>query len=308
MSVIEISGSHSSAPGWRATMGYRVAAVALSAAGNFTFYNVARSFGDRYWEMLGPVMGVCEVGTYFVFRVKNFEDLRVLVLEGRSEGGWRCDRHVAKVGVATVLGLVAQYPLAIMVYNAHGNRLVYPILCTGCEGAFSILSLLMSVRQRNSEESGAVGRQEWVARVVGALCALYFTVVNGSVVYDALRDRGLGVDLSFLGLVSVANLYLLYDVCKGSAMSLSTGGEGEAKRVMPKAWYAGRAFCFAVALLSCGTTGVASGHMPKGSVPYLTALAPLSALLILYKPLTDLWDLFLMKCAEQKREETPLLQ
>ncbi|MBU6383960.1 MAG: hypothetical protein KGR16_06570 [Verrucomicrobia bacterium] len=215
-----------------------------------------------------------------------------------------------KVVVSTALGLLAQYPLAIMVYNAHHNQLAYPILCAGCEGAFSVLSLLMSLKQTETVSPVVVetSRQR-IAKVVGAFFALYFSTVNGAVVYDALKERARWMDLSLLTLVSIANLYLLYTVCRDSAHSLlSSGEDSPERREMLLPWIAGRVVCCVVALLSCGTTGIASNHLPEKVAPYATALAPLSSLLILYKPLTSLWDLLLQRHISKHREETFLLR
>lgn len=48
-----------------------------------------------------------------------------------------------KTGIAA-LGLIAQFPLMVLVYYANGENLVYPMLSGVCEASFTILSLFLS--------------------------------------------------------------------------------------------------------------------------------------------------------------------
>jgi hypothetical protein len=55
---------------------YQAGSAIISGLGNFPFYGVAASFGNRYSSAFGSLVGGCEASSYFLFRIRNFEDLR----------------------------------------------------------------------------------------------------------------------------------------------------------------------------------------------------------------------------------------
>lgn len=61
---------------------YSISAAAFSAAGNWPYYGVAASFGNRYSSFFGNLLGVCEFGSYFAFRIRNFQEIREKLFSG----------------------------------------------------------------------------------------------------------------------------------------------------------------------------------------------------------------------------------
>lgn len=64
---------------------YNVASTAFSGIGNWPFYGVAASFGNAYSSALGGILGGCEFGSYFAFRIRNFAEIRQKLFGGNSE-------------------------------------------------------------------------------------------------------------------------------------------------------------------------------------------------------------------------------
>ncbi len=164
--------------------------VVFSAVGNWPFYGVAASFGNRYSPGLGKFLGVSEVLSYFLFRIKNFQEIRkqffgntsdqeqMIFSPARLMSGTisvpasprsgstiplselpdqelvahnqaptsRNWKTVALNTTAAALGIVVQFPIMILVYYGNEENLVYPLITGMCEGSFTILSLLLSIR------------------------------------------------------------------------------------------------------------------------------------------------------------------
>jgi hypothetical protein len=168
---------------------YQVGAAAFSGIGNWPFYGVADTFGKSYSSGFGSWLGACEFGSYFTFRLRNFEeirqkffggsdsemaapapiepddeaDLRVSLIPAERQGvhsgnspdsgdvrracssRFNCRDIAFKTGVAA-LGMLAQFPLMVLVYQGNGENIVYPIITGLCEASFTILSLWLTLK------------------------------------------------------------------------------------------------------------------------------------------------------------------
>jgi hypothetical protein len=171
---------------------YQVGAAAFSGIGNWPFYGVANTFGKSYSSGFGSWLGACEFGSYFTFRLRNFEEIRQKFFGGSNRevavpvpigqdpenlgedlpsalaSGERRSIHsrvfsnsenvsktsssrfnwkdiAVKTGIAA-LGLIAQFPLMVLVYNGNGQNLVYPAITGLCEASFTILSLWLTLK------------------------------------------------------------------------------------------------------------------------------------------------------------------
>lgn len=178
---------------------YQVGAAAFSGIGNWPFYGVADTFGKRYSSAFGSWLGACEFGSYFTFRLRNFEEIRQkffigsgneiaepapivqdpeslgriheredsadspsaigedekgLIHSGRAASSENISKPTCcskwkdiaiKTGIAA-LGLIAQFPLMVLVYNGNGQNPVYPAITGLCEASFTILSLWMTLK------------------------------------------------------------------------------------------------------------------------------------------------------------------
>lgn len=151
---------------------FDAASAAFSGIGNWPFYGVAASFGNVYSKGFGSFLGACEFGAYFLFRIRNFEEIRqkffskptpdeiamvqppVGNLGGRaveSSCSWRWKDAAIKTASAS-LGLLAQFPIMVLVYYGNDENLAYPIITGVCEGSFTILSLLLSFQSASGTE------------------------------------------------------------------------------------------------------------------------------------------------------------
>lgn len=63
---------------WESTKNriFYVGSAIFSGMGNWSFYGIAAAFGSRYSPSFGVFLGACEFTSYFLFRIKNFEDIR----------------------------------------------------------------------------------------------------------------------------------------------------------------------------------------------------------------------------------------
>lgn len=166
---------------------FDIGAAAFSGIGNWPFYAVAKSFGDRYSSAFGSFLGGCEFASYFAFRISNFQEIRqkftgnlngdlaaVLPLPGpeasemedvslleldemhssvhvpRSPVPTKDWKDIAQKIASAGLGIAAQFPIMVLVYYANGENLFYPLITGTCEASFTILSLLLSCRSAQS--------------------------------------------------------------------------------------------------------------------------------------------------------------
>lgn len=150
---------------------FDVASAAFSGIGNWPFYGVAASFGNAYSRGFGSFLGACEFGSYFLFRIRNFEEIRQKFfskpspqeaamfqaplgnLDGREVQASSCSRwrEAAIKTASACLGLIAQFPIMVLVYYGNDENLAYPIITGVCEGSFTILSLLLSFQSASRD-------------------------------------------------------------------------------------------------------------------------------------------------------------
>ena len=130
---------------------YDAASTAFSGLGNWPFYGVASSFGNRYSKVLGGVLGGCEFSSYFAFRIRNFQEIFQSFFGPSvvSENGQdvHCSTRLKAIAINTgiaALGIIAQFPLMVLTYYGNNENILYPILSGVCESSFTILSLILS--------------------------------------------------------------------------------------------------------------------------------------------------------------------
>lgn len=177
---------------------FDVSTAAFSGIGNWPFYGVAASFGNRYSSALGSFLGACEFGSYFLFRISNFREIRQKLFVQSSENKETIlplrniessdislndlstseledeksielresnslinkktipsSRSINWKGIAIKtaiagLGIIAQFPIMVLVYYGNDKSLFYPLITGACEASFTILSLLMSFQSKQS--------------------------------------------------------------------------------------------------------------------------------------------------------------
>lgn len=180
----------------RSRLLFQAGAAAFSAAGNWPFFGVAREFGNRYSKAAGMILGIAEFGSYWVFRMKNFEEIRQSMAGISGQWGQSWQQTALHVGIAA-LGLVSQFPLMVLVYYGNGENWAYPALSGICEASFTVLSLLLTLHAR--EPNAAEG----LALVDQALQDLStYPIENYEALVEVVQNRQIeGISRSDQGLV-----------------------------------------------------------------------------------------------------------
>ena len=268
-------------------------------------------------------------------------------------------KEISTKTAIAALGIIAQFPLMVLVYYGNGENLAYPILSGVCEASFTILSLLLTFQssqkairegdpELDREKEKIIGQIDqflkelptqykdpefirtieehsdslWElvqsseriptpskgstvlsngAKAIGLFIACYITTVNGAVSYKGVKawreDQEVLAILTTI-FVSLANIKLLSQLCMDSAVSSYESLRDLANNqyrlplghaVSPLAWWIGRVFSNAVALLSFGTTATAAGYIPRVGNG-LIAPAPFSSALLLNEHLNWTMD------------------